>query len=198
MKKVILFSLLSLCATLHSQTIKVENGLSFSSMHSNKFDILNENITNYGLNVGLDYFDHELFYLSSEIGLITKGGKEDDLLIGNETINLRESFQFVHLNTTIRLKYQVDNAHLFVGIGPKLDFLVGSGEFTDEIYTGYDMDKLSIGSKAEVGLVQDMNKIRIGLNLSYLINFGGAARSEFISIGNNTYSLMFSIGYKLR
>ncbi|MDR3652337.1 MAG: hypothetical protein P4L34_05120 [Paludibacter sp.] len=198
MKKIILFSLLTLCSTLHSQIIKIENGLSFSSMYSNKFDILNNKITNYGLNVGCDYFEHKLYYLSSDIGLVTKGGKENNLSLGNDIINVNESWQFVQFNTTIRFKYQVSNAHLFVGIGPKLDFLVGSGKFTDSLYSGYEMDRLSLGSKSEVGFVQDINRIRIGLNYSYLINFAGAAKSPYINIGNNTYSLMFSIGYKLK
>lgn len=197
MKKIILFSILSLCTTLHSQIIKIENGVSLSSMYSSKFDILNSKVSNYGLNVGCDYFEHKLYYLSSEIGLVTKGGKEN-ISLGDNNFNVDESWQFVHLNTTIRVKYQVDNAHLFVGIGPKLDFLVGSGKFTDSLYSGYEMDKLSFGSKAEVGLVQDINRIRLGLNCSYLINFGGVAQSPYINISNNTYSLMFSIGYKLK
>lgn len=197
MKKIILFSILSLCTTLHSQIIKIENGVSLSSMYSSKFDILNSKVSNYGLNVGCDYFEHKLYYLSSEIGLVTKGGKEN-ISLGDNNFNVDESWQFVHLNTTIRVKYQVDNAHLFVGIGPKLDFLVGSGKFTDSLYSGYEMAKLSFGSKAEVGLVQDINRIRLGLNCSYLINFGGVAQSPYINISNNTYSLMFSIGYKLK
>lgn len=201
MKKNILSALLLLvCSTVFSQTIKIENGLSFSSMDSKEFHILSENVTNYSFLAGCDYFEHKFYYISSEIGYLQIGGKEtNDPAANNTLINIQDIWQYIHLNTTIRFKYQTGNSQLFVGVGPKLEVLVSSNKFTDVIYSnGYEMNKLSPGGKGEIGIVQNINRIRVGLNYSYLVNFWNVGKSLYHSVYSNTSCLMFSIGYKLK
>ena len=201
MKKYHLIILLLLvCSSIFSQIIKIENGLSYSSMDSKKFSMLGENITNYSFLAGCDYFDHKFYYISSEIGFIQIGGKETKVPTSNNAlIDLQDTWQYIHLNTTLRLKYQYKESHVFVGIGPKLDVLVSSNKFTDAIYAGgYEMNKFAAGCKGEIGIAQDINKIRLGLNYSYLLNFGGVGKSIYNNVSNKTSTVMFSIGYRFK
>lgn len=55
-----------------SQVIKLEHGLNFTWM---KGDDLYEKRPTYSVMLGCDYFEHDWFYLSSEIGYIKKGEK---------------------------------------------------------------------------------------------------------------------------
>jgi hypothetical protein len=187
------------CSALFSQTIKVENGFSFSRMVTNKIDILDNNIINYSVVAGCDYWDHKLFYLSSEIGYITKGGKESDISTPDGIIDIQDTWQYIHLNTTMRFKYQIDQSHFYIGIGPKLDALIGSNKFTDIIYSdGYEMNRFSIGCIAELGVAQDLNRFRVGVNYSYLVNFGAVGKSPYFNVYNNTHTIRLSLGYRLK
>jgi hypothetical protein len=184
---------------LFSQTIKIETGLSYSSMNSDKFGMLNEGIINYSVIAGCDYFDHKLFYLSSEIGYIKKGGKETNISIFEDVIDIKDTWHYVHINTTLRFKYQIDQSHFYIGIGPKLDVLVGSNKFADIIYSdGYEMNKISFGCIAELGVAQDLNRFRVGVNYSYLVNFDEVGKSLYNNVYNNTHLIRFSIGLKLK
>lgn len=199
--KRIFFSFIALfISTLSfSQTIKIENGFSFSSMNSEKFDLLNEAIVNNLFAVGVDYFDHKLFYFSSEIGYLKKGGKEMNVPIMFGVGNLEEKWSYLHMNTTLRLKYQINNSHFFIGIGPRFDVLVGSNKFTDIIYSdGYEMNRFSTGGIAELGAVQEINRFRLGVNYSYLINFVEVGKSQHNNVYNYTHLIRFSFGFRLK
>jgi hypothetical protein len=87
-KAILLFSLLLISTpVIFSQTIKLENGISISSMNSEKFTLLNKNIHSYSMTLGCDYWEHPYFYLSSEIGYIRTGGKDQILLLYSEHSN---------------------------------------------------------------------------------------------------------------
>ena len=199
MKKLYLsFIAFFFCSALYAQTIKIENGVTCSSMRTNTIDILNRNILDYSLFVGCDYLDHEHYYLSSEIGYTTKGGKETAEIFIDGPIDIQDTWQYLHLNTTFRYKYNVNVSHLFVGIGPKVDVLIGSTEFPDVIYKDYfEMNRFSFGCIAEMGVAQDVGKLRFGVNYSYFINFGSVGQSQYCKVYNNTHLLRLSIGYTL-
>lgn len=184
-----------------AQVFKIENGLSFSSMTSQKFELLNQRITSYSIFAGYDYWEHKNYYLSSEMGYVRKGGKEY-FSRNTETpeVELSDYWDYLQLNTTLRLKYPYRNSHVFIGLGPKLDFLVSSKDFKDEIFSnvGYQMHSVSYGAKIEAGFVKDLKKVRIGLNGSYFLNINGMGKSEYNKLNNNTFLIMFSAGYKIK
>ena len=110
-----------------AQTIKISNGLSVSSIKGKEivFDLLSENRYDYSGFVGLNYWHHNYFYLSSEIGYASKGGKKKYMIsrIENE---MTRSVNYLHLNTTFRAKFPAKNYYFYAGIGPKVDFLIGN------------------------------------------------------------------------
>lgn len=75
MKKIALLVLVLLVVSVNngfSQVIKLEHGLNFTWM---KGEDLYEKRPTYSVMLGCDYFEHDWFYLSSEIGYVKRGEK---------------------------------------------------------------------------------------------------------------------------
>jgi len=194
-----IFIFIFINSSIYAQIIKIENGIAISSFHSKDLNILKQPITTYSALVGLDYWENKNFYLSSELGYLKKGGKEKNDFLPDDAHKIKESWNFIHLNTTIRFRLRIEkDIHFFVGAGPKLDILISSKEFKNFIYKDYKMNTLSFGAKGEFGFTKDFNDIRTGINFSYLYDLGRAANSDFINLKNNAYMIMLSIGYNLR
>ena len=111
--------------------MKVSNGLSVSSIKGETvvFDFYDEYRYDYSGFVGLNYWHHNYFYLSSEIGYVSKGGKKKiDTRWGwdSDYMVMTRSVSYLHLNTTFRAKFPAKNYYFYAGIGPKVDFLMGN------------------------------------------------------------------------
>jgi len=136
---VFLLAISQVCAS--AQTIKVSNGLSVSSIkgETEVFDFFNEYRYDYSGFIGLNYCYHNYFFLSSEIGYASNGGKRKyeiwemgTGITGTETIGwlvddgeTTKGIKYLHLNTTFRVKFPAKNYYFYAGIGPKVDFLIG-------------------------------------------------------------------------
>ena len=108
---------------------------------------------------------------------------------------MEEKFNYLNINTTFRLKYYLSNNYIFVGFGPKVDFLLSDNELWTYDYT---LNRVSFGFKPEIGFSQNLNRrISVGLNFSYLWNIGRIGKSEFSNLNNTYYKICFSLGYKL-
>lgn len=204
MKKYIyLFFLLLVAVTTNAQVIKFSNGVSLSSMPSSQSDMLSRYIAKYYVSVGYDYFEHKHFYLSSEIGYTSLGSRGNNTFINLTPVKISESWNYLHINTTFRLKYSLNKTHFYVGCGPKLDILTSSNKFKNVFFSnlvGYQMNNLSFGGKLEVGGAYDYKKIRLGLNASYLLNIGSVGSggdSGYLKFRRNALLFALSIGYKL-
>lgn len=202
MKKKYIIALLLITSFLSvkAQCIRLENGFSFSSLKSDRVPMFTDNIQRYAFLVGADYWEHSYWNLSSEIGYVTKGGKEKDLILDDNIANdYIESQNYLHLNTTFRVKYSISQTHFYVGIGPKVDILVKERRDNDFMLKEYEYRKLNWGLKPEIGLYQTLkDKIRVGLSASYLLNFRGMMHSPYIIKKDNTFLLTFSLGYMFK
>ena len=78
MKKtmVALLCLVTCCVPLCAQVIKIENGMTLSSMTRNEYDFFTHTATGYTARVGIDWLEHRWFYLSSEVGYMATGGMD--------------------------------------------------------------------------------------------------------------------------
>lgn len=201
MKTLVAFTFIFMFANMptFSQVLKIKNGVAISAINVKELDILNEHITTYSISVGMDYLENKSFYLSSEIGYLQKGGKEENKSLPEDFRNIKESWDYIHLNTTVRFPFKLsDNSeHFFLGLGPKIDFLIGSAEFESPIYTGYNLNSTSFGAKGELGFVKDFNRIRTSIDISYLYDLTSAGGTEFIDFKNNAYQINLSLGYRL-
>lgn len=179
---------------VNAQTLKVENGCSFSSLNSSKFEMLHSNVYNYVFLLGVDYCENRWFSLSSEIGFVKKGGADKDLGLDD----VKEEFNYFHVNTTFRVKYTIRDLCLYVGAGPKIDFLISDKRLKTSYYNVYNLKSLVPGTKLELGFDKSLSrKIKIGLNAAYLVNFGKIGDSTHNDLSDATFLLLFSFGYCL-
>ncbi len=222
MKKVILVSTLLSVISFYSfsQVIKIGNGIDISSMENSKFNLLPNKRTGYVGTIGLDYFEHKYFYLSSEIGYLQKGGKDAIFFTDQSGQPLSESkvdirLDYLHINTTFRGRYAINNSNtVYVGIGPKIDIPVNSkissnndhfiALFQEDTPLDYRVKNLktSFGLLPEIGFTYDMNKFRFDINAAYLVNFGRIDKNPINDelgnkVYNNTFLFRFNVGYKL-
>lgn len=202
-KNKLILILLFIFPTIDAQVVKFSSGVSISSMPSSQSEILNKYITKCYLSVGYDYFEHKYFYLSSEIAYTSLGGRGNNAYINLTPVDIIESWSYLHVNTTLRLKYNFNKAHLYLGCGPKLDILMNDNKFKNIFFSdlsGYHMNSLSFGGKLEVGVAYDYNQIRLGLNAAYLLNIGSVGSggdSGYLKFHRNTLFFVLSVGYKL-
>lgn len=211
MKKVIICLLLTLLnlSLLSSQVIKIENGLSISSINSTKFNLLNDNLYTYSLLLGCDYLEHRYFYLSSGIGYILKGGTDNIIQLDENThpvntIPIKGKWDYLHLNTSLRIRYPFEKSHLYLGAGLKADVLTSSTDNNKSYLSeGYKMASIIPGMKIEMGINREVKRLVIGVNASYLIDFKDAGKSILPIDGahnklraSNTL-LLFTLGYRL-
>ena len=203
---IIIFLIGSVNEILNAQNLKINSGLSLSSLNFKigEFNFYDSRIKSFYPSLGIDYFEHKYFSISSEIGLIEKGGKESNILltsVGGETqqhIDLFEKWNFLHFNTTFRINYPFNNFHLYAGFGPKFDILLGSNSFDNISFENFRINRYSFGFKPEIGFNSILtNKISMGFNLSYLIDIGDFAKNELFTITNNTWMMTLSLRYSL-
>ncbi len=184
-----------------SSYLKIDNGIMLSSFQSNpNLNILTDKNLNYSTSFGFDYLQKKWFYLSSQIGYAKIGGKEtNEGLIGTNDFKIIENSDYVHVNTTFRITTRRQDLNFFAGIGPFVNFLVSSKNFKSNLYKeSYRLKEVYAGGKAEVGISHDIDKIRISLVGSYMYNLSPSASTDFITLNNQNYSAMLSLGYKIK
>lgn len=183
-----------------SSYLKIDNGVMLSSFRSNpNLNILTDNNRNYSTSLGIDYLQKKWFYLSSQIGYARIGGQEtNEGLIGTNDFKITENSDYVHVNTTFRITTRRQDLNFFAGIGPFVNILTSSKNFKSNLYKDpYRLKEIYAGGKAEVGISHDIEKIRISLVGSYMYNISPSASTDFITLNNQTYSAMLSVGYKI-
>ena len=74
------FVLLLISVSVEAQVsrVKMEGGVGFSSMRG--MDWFDEAVHPFYFTVGAEYLDRDWFHLSSNVGVVRKGGKDSDFL----------------------------------------------------------------------------------------------------------------------
>ncbi len=167
------------------------------------------NLYTYSLLLGCDYLEHRYFYLSSGIGYIQKGGTDNIIQLDENThpvntIPIKGKWDYLHLNTSLRIRYPFEKSHLYLGAGLKADVLTSSTDNNKSYLSeGYKMASIIPGMKIEMGINREVKRLVIGVNASYLIDFKDAGKSILPIDGahnklraSNTL-LLFTLGYRL-
>ncbi|MBD2753778.1 hypothetical protein [Spirosoma validum] len=198
-KKLMLFSLLFISRNLYAQYLKIDNGIAVSGfVNSQNLSLLKSRVSNYSVLVGSDYLEHKWYYLSSQIGYNSIGGKDQDVFIQNDKVIVTERRGYLHLNTTFRAYKRISGLSLLAGVGPYANVLLGSNRFDNELYSPYyDIKSFHVGGKGEIGVTQDINKFRIGLVGSYLMSLTPVAKTPYLSLNNNAFAISLTVGYLL-
>ncbi|MCW3465274.1 hypothetical protein [Chitinophaga nivalis] len=196
-KTALIFTCFLFISTCYAQILKIDNGISINSLKGKKFDLFPQKIVSYTGMVGVEYLQKKWFYLSSEIGYIKLGGKENST-VGSAANANKESWNYAQLNTSFRLRTPGSKTEFYLGAGPYLNILLGSGTFSDDLYAGYSIQKTNWGSKLEAGINENINKFRVGINCTYLLPFSPVAKSPYTSIDARSLAVYISLGYRMK
>ncbi len=205
MKKLLFILLLIPIAPMSmSQIIKLENGISISSLNKD-FD---RKVRPYLFRINVEYCEKGWFNLSSGIGKLTKGGKmeipiitEEGILLGHENINLYADY--LTLNTTFDMKYEKNRFALYAGIGPRIDVRLKTrySSSLDDFsgWEGGNTNSLMFGIDCVAGIRYKINRMQLGLNLGYLFSFNEmyTRAMEKKGISDKTFTIGLSVGYQL-
>ena len=217
MKKIGLFLIgLLISISTFGQIIKIQSGTSFSKLDwrvkgINVDPFYDETLIGYSFFAGIDYFDNQFYNLSSNIGMIRKGGKSEVQLIDRygeligQTITAKPSLDYLSINTTIDLKYRIKEMFSpFVSLGPRFDYLFSNSKHFDGLEELDELKISSIGLILGGGLKYDISNIQFGLRADYYLDFTKIADWTIQNTGKggevtvNTFTINLTFGYRLK
>ncbi|MBX3253936.1 MAG: hypothetical protein KF862_07310 [Chitinophagaceae bacterium] len=158
-------------AALCAQTIKLNAGTSFSVVNSNP-DLHPTGIKNVAIGfsgtIGADFVERKWGFLSANIGIVQKGRKDRVTYTdvnGNSSYDKTNVIRFTYLtaNATVNFKLSQSSLVPFLGIGPRLDYLLNKSSFIDP-----ERLELAYGVIGGFGLMKKFDKIQIGGRVDYL------------------------------
>lgn len=206
---------LTLTSLTFGQTIKFQGGISISNLDwtftmEKLGPLYNETLIGYSIFMGADYLDKKYFNLSSNIGMIRKGGKgevqlsdHNGILLG-QTIIDKAALDYLSLNTTFDVKYKIKELVApFISVGPRVDYLFNWSNQFDGLEEINKLNKISAGLILGAGLRFDVSNMELGLRADYYLDFTKVAEwtgdlPNFSGeIKTNTFTLNLTIGYKL-
>ena len=198
---------------VYGQTINVQSGITLSKL---QWTLGNSDFGSYdkvkigsSTFVGIDYLDKTYFNVSSNLGFITKGGKETINIRDESGIILSEkvekaSLNYVSLNSTFNIKYPIKEKIIpFVSLGPRVDYLLSYSNDFDCIEDIDALNKINYGLIVGCGVKYDFQKIQLGVRADRYVNINKIADWQVApenvggSITDNTFSINASVGLKL-
>src|SRR5690606_33322719 len=140
MKRIILLLIIFIPFLSKGQTFKIQTGPTFSSLNFNydyySLKPYNKTLTGYSIFVGADYLNSTYFFMSSNIGFLTKGGKNEIVYINqgrNYVMNSSAKLSYFSFNTGVNLQYPVsENINLFVSLLPRIDLLISNNKEAEQ------------------------------------------------------------------
>ena len=204
---------LTIAILTNGQTLKIQTGTTLSKLDwqigSLDLDPYNETLIGYSLFAGIDYIENKYFNLSSNLGLIQKGGKgtitfttETGEPIDKKTEKAK--LNYFTINTTLDLKYPIKDKILpFISVGPRFDYLVSYSSEFDGLNDIDALKKNNLGLILGGGIRCDLSRIQIGLRADYYLNFDKVADWPAQpgnlggKVNDRTTTLNLTIGYKL-
>lgn len=208
----LLIIVIFLSLTSFGQTLKIQAGPSFSNLDWNtdaiSMSLYNETLIGYSFFVGLDYLNTKYFNLSSNLGILRKGGKQTIMLMSFVGPSIERSYyaqlDYLSVNTLIDLKYPItDKITPYLFFGPRLDYLVGFSNEYDVLTVKDDLNGLNYGFVLGGGLKYDWSRFQIGIHADYYLNFNKIADWSAVipdyggTISDKTFTINLSLGYKL-
>jgi hypothetical protein len=205
MKRLTVLSVGLLAASFSfGQIITLQAGKSFSSLNWNAglptIDKTNKTLVGYSYFVGVDYLDKTYFNLSSNFGIIKKGGQATKTVVDASGIRLYDesissALDFVSFNTTFVVKYSFYRLIPFLSVGPRFDYLMNDyGEYNKSNYG------LILGG----GLKYKFRQMLLGIRADYYLNFNDMAdlSVEQTNLGKSlnckTIAVNMTIGYRIK
>lgn len=210
--KLLVFGLL-LSSLASGQTVKIQTGTTVSKLDweigNMNFSPYNETLIGYSVFAGIEYLENKFFNLSSNLGVVRKGGKEKVTYV-TETGELidkkteKATLDYITVNSTFDIQYPIKDKVLpFMSVGPRFDYLISYSNVFDSLKEIDALKKYNIGLILGGGIKYDLSKVQIGLRADYYLDFYKVADwpAQTGNLGgkvnDKTVTLNFMIGYKL-
>jgi len=211
----LLFIGLFIISLSFGQMVKIQAGPSFSELDwkingTTVGSLYNKTLVGYSVFAGIDYLDKKDWNLSSNIGLLRKGGKQEFQLTNTDgmptgkSIIEKAAIDYLSINTMIDLKYTIHETFCpFVSFGPQFGYIVGASKEFDGLKKNNWLHKTSYGLLLGGGLKYTISKIQMGLRADYYYDFTKVAdwTTKVLNGGgtitSKTTSISLIIGYKL-
>ncbi len=210
--KLLVFGLL-LSSLASGQTVKIQTGTTISKLD---WEIGNMNLApyketliGYSVFAGIEYLENKFFNLSSNLGVVRKGGKEKVTYV-TETGELidkkteKATLDYITVNSTFDIQYPIKDKVLpFMSVGPRFDYLISYSNVFESLKEIDALKKYNIGLILGGGIKYDLSKVQIGLRADYYLDFYKVADwpAQTGNLGgkvnDKTVTLNFTIGYKL-
>ena len=134
MKRLPLLSIALLMAGLSfGQVLKFQSGVSISTIDmqtsgsSTGLTKENKRLVAYSFFVGMDYLQHKNFNLSSNIGMLRKGGQSMLYTNWGYGQGIKATLDYLSLNTTCDFQFPIEDKVIpFISFGPRVDVLLNS------------------------------------------------------------------------
>lgn len=198
-----------------AQIIKLQTGASFNNLNwtlNNKTigPLYNKLFVGHSLFLGVDYLHQKRYNLSSNIGLLQKGGADEypesnvnGDLSGN-MVQDRAWLKYLSFNTCLEYRLsKKEDAQFFVSAGPRIDVLYSYDKHIKSISEINALKSLSTGLLMGSGCKVNIQNFQVGLRADYYLNFNKIAYWEPSpsnlggQIKSNTVTVNLSVGYRL-
>jgi hypothetical protein len=201
------------------QTVKLHAGTSISRLYWDvgNYDIqyFNKSLVGYSVFLGLDFGKKKYYNLSSNIGVLSKGGKavinyelddpSDPVFMGEKGRTEIAKLNYLSINTLIDLKYPLKQKLTpYLSVGPRFDLLTSSSSQFESQKESNNLNKLSFGFLLGAGIKRQISKVEIGLKTDYYLNLNkvlssnGDDNSLAVRVQDRTITTNLTIGYKLK
>lgn len=201
-------------AFAHAQTFNIQAGTSISKLNwelsaLNTKSIYNKTLLSYSALVGVNYIDKKYFNLSSNIGLIKRGGKANRYLndsggkLTGEVITEKPALDYLTFNTTIDLKYPLNEKLVsFISCGPRIDYLLNSSNHFDILSNMNELEDVLLGALIGGGVRYTKSNMQYGFRVDYYADLTNPAEWTVENVSGkvslNTLTVNCTVGYKLK
>jgi hypothetical protein len=211
-KSLLFFSLTIIASVVHSQTLFVKLGPSFSHIYyrpsfEKLYSQVEKGMIGFDAIVGVNYLQLKYFNVSSGIGYITEGGSESYHLSQNDPSfpNYKIILNFLTVNTTFNFKVPIKNiVEPYVFAGPRLDYLASYTDGSWDLLLNYEkngkLNKLIYGAIFGGGINVMIKRFRVGLDFDYYYNLNKLVDYEKKwgpeQFSSDVYAINAFFGYK--
>jgi len=205
-----LIVILTITFFVYGQTVKIQGGTSVSRFDWKLLEsyLFRQSLVGYSIFAGVDYLDKRFFNLSSNVGMIRKGGRLEylryvELGSPSSIYKAKATLDYLSVNTTIDFKYRTGNPITpFISLGPRFDYLLNSDLHFKSLKDIIALKSASIGLILGGGLIYEICDFQFGLRADYYLDLTKVAdwtiEYDGKEISVKTYTLNMSIGYRLK
>lgn len=197
MKSLYLIIFLSFIS-ITGQYIRISPEFSSNSVKGSSLNILKTNIQVYSLKVGIDYAEHEKFFVSSNLGYKQRGGRENNPLIIGDWNKITKRWNYISFDSYISYKFNIPDAYFYLGIGPEINFLLSRDPFDNTPYENdYELNKTLFSANIQLGFTRYFGDFRFSAYSYYNSNLSKLGKSYYNNLSNNGFNFGISFAYNL-